>query len=479
MRFSAFLIARNLNFQRVETMKKNNHVLSDSNISGLLFRQSLPAIIGMFVQGTYNFVDGAFVGRGIGELGIAGVTVVLPISIFILAVGSMLGIGGASLISRSIGAGDFKKAENTVGTVFLFVLLFGAVFTTMGLIFLEPMLRLFGADNELLPYAAEYGRVIIAGSGFFAFAVSSNNLIRSEGHAKVAMGTMFVSAFVNIILDAVFIFVFKWGMMGVALATVIAQTSMAIYTFCFLLSGKSSVKLHWSNIRIKPDIIKSVFSVGISAFFRQFSSMVMIVFLNRILVKYGSNSSIAIIGAINRIIMMILMPIFGLAQGLQPVAGYNYGAKRLKLVKQSLKYASIWAVSITTAGFIIVNILPRQLISIFSTDADMIKEASSVLRTICMVMPLVGFQVIGAAFFQAIGKALPAFFLNISRQIVFFIPIVTLFSGVYGLQGVWYSAPVSDTLAFIVTLIFILVQFRKFNITITKKLAVNSKNSED
>ena len=460
-------------------MKNNNHILSDSNIPGLLFRQSLPAIIGMFVQGTYNFVDGAFVGKGIGELGIAGVTVVLPISIFILAIGSMLGIGGASLISRSIGAGNFRKAEDTVGTVFLFVLLFGAVFTTCGLIFIEPLLRLFGADNELMPYAVEYGRVIIAGSGFFAFAVSSNNLIRSEGHAKVAMGTMFVSAFVNIALDAFFIFVMKWGMMGVALATVIAQTSMAIYTFCFFLSGKSSVNLHWRNLHIKPDIIKSVFSVGISAFFRQFSSMILIIFLNRTLVKFGSNSSIAIIGAVNRIIMMILMPIFGLAQGLQPVAGFNYGAKRLKLVKQSLKYASIWAVSISTVGYIIIIVFPRYLISIFSSDPAMISEASSVLRTVCLVLPLVGFQVIGAAFFQAIGKAVPAFFLNISRQILFFIPVVSLLSRMYGLQGIWVSAPVSDILAFIVTLILILLQQRKFNLSISKKLAVNQIDTKD
>ena len=442
---------------------KNNHILADDNIGKLLFRLSAPATLGMFVMALYNVVDTIFIGHSVGKLGIAGISIVFPFQMFVMAIGQTLGIGGASLISRSLGAGNIEKAEKTLGNVIFSVVIFGISLAIFGSFFIDKILLVFGATETILPYAREYMQIILFGTILFTFLMSSNNIIRSEGKAKVAMGTMIISAVLNIILDPIFIFSFKMGVRGAAIATVIAQFISVIYIVFFFCSGKSVLKFKLINLKFNIPILKEVFVIGASAFARQSAQSFLIIVLNNSLGLYGGDISIAVFGVVSKLIRFIIMPIFGIAQGLQPIAGFNYGAKQYGKAWKALKLALFSGVTISTLGSLLVISIPGTLMKIFTNDTLLINEGVHSLKIFILAFPLVGFQVVGATVFQAFGKAIPALFLSLSRQILFLIPLILILPGFFHLDGIWFAFPVSDVLATIVTLMMLYREKKRFN----------------
>lgn len=429
------------------------HILADTNIKRLLIKLSVPATIGMISMSLYNVIDAIFVGHGVGPKGIAGISIVFPIQMFMLAIGLLIGVGGASLISRSLGAGKIDLARKTFGTILLSILTISGFITILGLIFITPLLKLFGATTEIYSYAEDYMSIILLGAFFFTFIVVNNNIIRSEGHAKIAMTSMILSAGLNIIFDPVFIFGFKLGIKGAALATILSQFLVACYIMIYYLSGKSTFKLNFTYFRYKYKILKEVFSVGSASFARIVSGSVILIMLNNILESYGGFTAIAIYGIIHRILRFIYMPIYGIGQGLQPIVGYNYGSKRYKYVIKSIKMAIIGATLIISVNFILMMIFPEIFLSIFSNDKEIIKKGVIALRLVILAVPLVGFQVIGSIVFQAIGRANQALILTISRRILFFIPLLLILPKLFKLKGVWIVTPISTVLSFILTFI--------------------------
>ena len=435
---------------------KDNSVLSEDNLNKLLFKLSIPAMIGMLVMSLYNVVDMIFVGKGVGTDGIAGVAVIFPLQMIIGAIGLMFGIGGASLLSRSLGEKNIKKANKTLENVLASVILCNIFVVIIDYIFLDDLLVLFGATGKILPYAKDYLVIILAGVTFQSLSMALNNLVRAEGHSKVAMVTMVVPAVTNIILDALFIFGFNMGIKGAAIATSISYIIGAVLLVGFYFTGKSALSIKFRKPEFDLNILKEIFFIGISAFIQHTAMSVLVVLINRRLAEFGGSVSIAVYGVVMKLIMLIFTPILGIAQGLQPIVGYNYGAGNLIKMKKSLKLAMFYSTLLAIAGAAVIMIFPKSFISFFSDDPQLINGSVYALNFLLLAFPTIGFQVMGTTLFQATGKAFQTFILSISRQILFLIPLIMLLPDYLELKGVWISFPVSDFLAAILTLILVM-----------------------
>ncbi|MCK4260402.1 MAG: MATE family efflux transporter [Halanaerobiales bacterium] len=420
-------------------------------------------MIGMMVNALYNLVDTIFIGQGAGTMAIAGIAIAFPIQMLIMAIAQTVGIGSASIISRNLGAGDQRKAEETAGTSFTTVVFLSILFTIFGSIFLNPMLRLFGATDTILPYASQYMSIILLGSVFFSFAMSSNSLVRSEGNAKVAMFSMIIGTGLNIILDPIFIFGFNMGIRGAAIATVLSQIVSFIYLLAYFLSGKSMLKIRKKDLIPNFSLVIETFTIGGATFARTIAGSIVSIVINKSIIYYGTDLHIAILGVGNRVLMFMLMPLFGIVQGLQPIVGFNYGAKNMKRVKESLKLATIGATAMSTFSYVLLMLLTKPIFRLFTKDQSLILEGVPILRILVLVLPVIGFQIIAASLFQAIGKAVPALILTMSRQILFLIPAVLILPRFIGLDGVWYAFPLSDVLATVVTCIWLVKEIRFLN----------------
>jgi putative MATE family efflux protein len=438
-------------------------LLGTQSLGRLLFRLSGPAITGMLVQSMYNLVDTIFVGKGVGTLALAALAVCFPIQMLLLGVGKTVGIGAASIISRRLGAGRDDEAGRIAGGSFILAALLGLSISITGLILLDDVLRLFGAGENILPYGREYLGTILLGGTFFAVTVCSNDIARSEGNARVAMISMFVGAGVNIVLDPIFIFALDMGIKGAALATVIGQVSAFVWiTSYFFLGGKSYLKFDCRHLI--PGLGQSwqILKIGSPAFSRIVGGSLMALTVNNAIMHYGLPMHLAVLGVANRMMTFALMPVFGLVQGLQPIVGYNYGARSYHRVKKALKYAVISASALTGSYFLLFELAPGFMLRLFSNDRELISEGSRILRVIVLMMPLVGFQTIGAGTFQALGKAMIALVLSTSRQILFLIPLALLLPLVISpsLHGVWIAFPAADLLAACVTSFFFMREIR-------------------
>ena len=348
--------------------------LGEENIGKLLMKFSIPAIVGMLVNALYNVVDRIFIGHieGVGKLALIGVTATFPIAIIIMAFAMLVGIGTAALISIKLGQQKKEEAEHTLGNAFTLIIIISLIVTVLGLIFLEPMLLKFGASRVTLPYAKEYIRIILIGAIFQSIGFGLNNTIRSEGNPRVAMFTMLIGGILNTILDPIFIFVFHMGTRGAAIATVISQAVNTIWVLSYFFGGKSVLKIRYKNLKLNFKVVKSIFAIGMSPFSMQLAASIVTIISNRSLVKYGGDLALGSMGIIMSIVMLVLMPVFGINQGCQPIIGYNYGAKKYDRVKQALKLAILAATIITTTGFIIIQLFPKQLISLFNKDPELI-----------------------------------------------------------------------------------------------------------
>ena len=445
------------------TATERTGLLGTQSLGRLLFRLSGPAITGMLVQSMYNLVDTIFVGKGVGTLALAALAVCFPIQMLLLGVGKTVGIGAASIISRRLGAGRDREAGIVAGGSFILAAILGLLISVTGLLLLDDVLRLFGAGAEVLPYGRDYLGTVLLGGTFFAVTVCSNDIARSEGNAKVAMISMFMGAGVNIVLDPIFIFALDMGIRGAALATVIGQVSAFVWiTSYFFFGGRSYLKFDCGHLI--PGFRQSwkIIKIGSPAFSRIVGGSLMALTVNNAIMHYGLPLHLAVLGVANRMMTFALMPIFGLVQGLQPIVGYNYGARAFSRVKKALKYAVISATVLTGSYFLLFQLAPSFILSLFSNDSELIAQGAGILRILVLMMPLVGFQVIGAGTFQALGKAGIALVLSTSRQVLFLIPLALLLPLVVSppLTGVWAAFPSADFLAACVTAFFFLREVR-------------------
>lgn len=434
-------------------MKSKSQFLGSEPINKLLLKLSTPAIIGMLVMSFYQVVDAIFIGQGVGVLGIGAVAIVMPIQMFLMAIAQMIGIGLSSIISRSLGEADTQKTELAFGNFFTLIIISSIIITAFGVYFTKPLLILFGATETILSLATDYISILFFGSIFLMFAMSSNNIIRAQGHAKTAMSVMIIGGLFNVILTPLFIFGFGWGMKGAAISTVIGQIATSIYVLFYFLSKNNNIKLKFKHLKLKLHILKETIGIGASSFTRQASAAILAIVLNNSLVFYGGDLAIAAYGIINRILMVVIMPMFGVVQGMLPTLGYNYGAKNFQRVKDTIytaiKYSSILAI----IPFILLIIFPTFFVKIFTTDLELIKFTVSATKIIFIFFPLLGFYLIMGGIYQAMGKVIPGLFLSLLRQTILLIPLVLIIPIYFGLQGIWAAFPISDLLAGIITFI--------------------------
>ncbi|GAA0321400.1 MATE family efflux transporter [Bacillus carboniphilus] len=437
-------------------MKEQSERLGKEPIPKLLAKLSIPAMVGMFVMALYNVVDTIFISRSVGTVGVAAASVSFPVQLILMAVAGAVGIGGASVISRMLGAQKTEDANrvfgNVVGIVFL-VSLIGAI---SGISFLEPILLLFGADETILPYASDYLGIILYGTIFFAFGFTMNNIIRSEGNAKVAMLTMIISAGLNMILTPIFIFGFGWGMQGAAGATVISQAITVVYLVAYFVTGKSSLTFRVRYLRPNLSLIKQILAIGSSAFTRQVSGSIMFIIANHMLIQFGGVVGVAVFGIVHRVIMFTLMPMFGIVQGLLPIVGYNYGAKQPQRVSATIMLAMKASTALAAFTFIFIMIFPKQILFIFTNDPVTIEMGVVALRIMFSLALLIGVQMVTGGVFQALGRARAALVLSMSRQVLFMIPLLLTLPLIFGVTGVWLAFPVADVLSFALAVWFIL-----------------------
>lgn len=426
--------------------------LGELEIPRLLLKFSIPAIIGMLVTASYNIIDRIFIGRGVGSLGIAGITIGFPIMILMMAFGMLIGLGATALISLKLGEQKKDEAENILGNGMILLVLIYSIISILGLLFIKPLLVLFGASESILPYAISYMRIILYGAVFQGIAFGMNNFIRAEGNPRIAMFTMLISAIINIILDPIFIFYFGLGIEGAAIATVISQMVSAVWVLYYFLGGGSTLKISIKNLSLNPEVIKKIVAIGSAPFALQIAASLLHIILNNSLGYYGGDVAISAIGIFQSIMMMILMPVFGINQGSQPIIGYNYGAKKYDRVKRTLKLAIMAASSIVLLGFIITRIFPQQLIMLFnSEDVELISIGIQAITIGFLALPFIGFQIVGANYFQAIGKPKQAMLLSLSRQVLLLIPAVLILPRFFGLLGVLMALPIADICSSLLT----------------------------
>jgi putative MATE family efflux protein len=430
--------------------------MGEEKISKLLYKFSIPAIVGMMVNALYNIVDRIYIGNSLdlGANGIGGITISFPITIVLLAIGILFGQGGATLFSMKLGAGKRDGAEKALGNSFIMLIVVGFLYMLIGQIFLVPLLTSFGASETILPYAVEYMRFILFGSIFHVVSMGLNNFIRADGNPKLAMYTMFFGAGTNIILDPIFIYGFKMGMAGAAIATIISQLFSFIWVVSYFLGKKSRIKFKLAYMKPDFTFILRIVSLGLPGFSLQIASSLLNLVLNKNLQQYGGDIAVSGMGVINSVQTMIIMPIIGLNQGVQPIISFNFGAEKYDRVKSAAKLAVKAATITISIGFIITRLFPLQIISMFNREPELLKFGSSAIFAWFLCLPLVGFQIIGANFFQAIGRSKTAMFLTLTRQVIILLPAIIIFSKIWGIEGLIYAAPFADFLSFLLTGIF-------------------------
>lgn len=434
-------------------MTQSANKLGTEKIGKLLIKQAVPATIGILVMSINMIVDTIFVGQWVGVLAIAAITVVLPIAFLISSIGMGIGIGGSSIISRALGAEDSIKAFLTFGNQISLTLILAIIFVVLGNIYSVPILDLFGAKGAILPIASEYFSVIIYGVPFLAFAMMGNPVIRAEGKPKFAMYAMIIPAVLNVLLDILFIKVFDWGIYGAGLATSISFASIGLFILYFFLSSKSELKIIPKNFKLNFQIVKEIFQLGGVSVVRQGAISILMIVLNYSLFTYGGEISISIFGIINRIMMFSLSPVMGVSQGFLPVAGFNIGAKQNDRVKETIKKSIYYGSIVGTIIFLCIIIFKEQVILIFTDDLTLVNETPSAMLIVFIATPIITMQLIGSAYFQAAGKAAPALFLTLLKQGIFLIPLAYFLPKYYGVDGVWWSFPIADILATVITMI--------------------------
>jgi len=434
-------------------VKDNKLEMGEKRIKGLLFKYSLPAIIGMLSNALYNIIDTMFIGNGVGPLGIAGLSLSFPIQMIIGAFALMFGVGCASVESIKFGQKKAHEASAIVGNTIVISIIFAFIYLFIVLRFVDPILSFFGASEATLPFARDYITIVMIGAVPLSFTMVINNTLRAVGQAKKAMVTMLVGTMLNIVLDPIFIFAFELGIKGAAIATVIGQFAGAFVSIYFVFRGYMGVEFEKDSFRLRLSNIKQILSVGISTFVRQIGVSVVAIAVNYQLSIYGGDLLIASYGVVNKFISLFLMPMFGIAQGAQPLIGYNFGAGKIDRVKETLKLSQVYCMLVGVVGFLGALLIPKLIMSIFTTDLELITISVLPLRIIFSTLIFIAISTVGSTLFQATGKGKEAFFLNMLRQIIIFLPLVFILPLFYGVDGIWFSFVIGELLTAIITIL--------------------------
>lgn len=435
--------------------KISSEELGTYPIGKLLIKQAVPASIGILVMSLNILVDTIFVGQWIGSIAIAAINVVLPVSFFIAALGMSIGIGGSSIISRALGANNIVKALKVFGNQITLTLLLTIVMVTFGLLYVNDIIPAFGGQGAIFEPAKIYYKIVLYGIPVLALSMMGNTVIRAEGKPKFAMYAMLIPSVGNLILDYIFINLLDYGMAGAAWATTGSYFLCLAFIVWFFLSKHSELKLNFSHFGLNKRIVSEISSLGFVTLARQAVVSITYLFMNNILYDLGGETSVTAYAIVGRMLMFALFPVFGVTQGFLPIAGYNYGAQQYDRVKETIYTAIKYAAGLATLVFILLMLFPEAITRLFTSDADVMAQTPSAMRWVFAATPIIAIQLIGAAYFQAVGKATPALLLTLTRQGFFFIPLILILPKFYGEIGVWMSFPIADVLSTIVTAFFL------------------------
>lgn len=437
--------------------------LGTENIGKLLKQYAIPAIIAMIASSLYNITDSIFIGHGVGPFAISGLAITFPLMNLAAAFGSLVGAGAATLLSVRLGQKDYTTANSILGNVFIMNLFIGISFTIISLLFLDPILYFFGASEKTLPYAHDFMVIILSGNVITHMYLGLNSMLRSSGKPRQSMYATIFTVLINLVLNPLFIFVFNWGIRGSAIATVISQTSVLIWQIYLFCDKNNFIHIQKGIFKLNKYIVKDSLSIGMSPFLMNAAASVIVIIINQGLLKYGGDLAVGAYGIVNRIAFLFVTIVLGLNQGMQPIAGYNFGAKLYPRVTQVLKKTILGATLVMCTGFLVVESVPHAVASIFTTDKELIDIASLGLRMVFICYPIVGFQIVTSTFFQSIGMAQKAIILSLTRQILFLIPFLLILPKFFGIAGIWLSMPLADFFATILAAIMLYKQYKEFN----------------
>lgn len=436
--------------------------LGTEDIRKLLMRYAIPAIVAMTAASLYNMMDSIFIGHGVGPLAIAGLAVTFPFINLAAAFGSLVGVGASTLVSVKMGQKDLKSAEAVLGNVILMNVVIGLIFMTVCLIFLDPILYFFGASELTLPYARDYMEVILYGNLITHIYMGLNDVMRASGYPQRAMAATLFAVFVNAGLNALFIFVLDMGIRGAAWGTICAQLLALAGVLCHFFSRKSFIRFQKGIFKVKWHIVTGMLAIGLSPFLMNICSCLVVMLVNNGLRTYGGDMYIGAFGIINRIVFLFIMIVMGFNQGMQPIAGYNFGARQPDRVIRILKYTVFCGTAVTTIGFLVCQFFPRTIIRFFTVDQVLIGLAEHGMRLMLLMLPVIGFQMVSSSFFQSVGMAGKAIFLSLTRQLIFLVPCLFILPVYFGPDGVWGSFPLADLLATVTTGLMLGGQLKKF-----------------
>ena len=443
-------------------MIKNSFSLGVDPIGKLLIKQAFPASMGILVMSLNILIDTIFVGRWIGADAIAAINVVLPVSFFIAALGMAIGMGGGSIISRALGKNNRLKSNKTFGNQISLTFIFTITFMILGLIFKEQLIPLFGGKGILFELAKIYYTIVLYGVPVLGFCMMSNNIIRAEGKPKNAMYAMIIPSITNLFLDYLLIYESQLGMYGAAWATTISYVVCAVYISIYFLTKKSDLFLKISDLFLQYDLVKEIGSLGFVTLARQAVISFSILIVNNVLFSLGGESLIASYAIISRMLMFALFPVLGITQGFIPIAGYNFGANKRVRVYEVVKKAMIYSTILASIIFIFIFNFSDEIVRVFTNNKVVLNQTPNALRLVFLTTPIIGIQLIGSAYFQSIGQALPALLLTLTRQGFFLIPLVLVLPIFFGSTGVWISFPIAEFIATIVTFIYLRKKLLKY-----------------
>ncbi|MEI3530920.1 MAG: MATE family efflux transporter [Bacteroidaceae bacterium] len=444
------------------TDKKLLTELSQKLVFSLLLQYAIPAIVAMVASSLYNIVDGIFIGQGVGAGAIMGLAITMPIMNLSAAFGAMVGVGGSTLLSVKLGEKDYNFAAKILGNVITLNCIIGIGLGAVMLLFLDPILRFFGASDYTIPYARDFMVIVLIGNVFTHLFLGLNAMLRSSGKPKKAMKATIMTVIINIALAPLFIFVLHLGIRGAALATILSQLIVLLWQFKLFSNPDELIHLRRDTYRLERRIVTGSLSIGLSPFLINLCACIVVIIINKQLVSYGGDVAVGAYGIANRMMFFFVMVVIGINQGMQPIAGFNFGAKHYTRLNQVLKYAITIATGIWIVGFIVCVLLATPVASAFTNDEELLKEAAHALRVMNLVVPIIGFQMITIGFFQSIGKAGISIFLSLTRQLLFLVPLLLILPNFFGLEGIWYSVPIADGTAAITAAIVLIYHMRKF-----------------
>lgn len=438
--------------------------LGTKPVGKLLMQYAIPAIIAMTASSLYNMVDSIFIGQGVGAMAISGLAITFPFMNLSAAFGAAIGLGASTLMSVKLGQKDYRTAENILGNTITLNIIIGVTFGVVCLMFLDPILRFFGASDQTIVYARDYMEIILLGNAITHLYFGMNSALRSASKPRHAMYATMFTVVLNTILDPLFIWTFGLGIRGAAYATVLSQLVALIWQFWIFSNPKELIRLKRGIYSLRGDLVKNIIGIGISPFSMNVCACMVVIFINNQLVRFGGDMSVGAYGIANRIVFIFLMFVMGINQGMQPIAGYNYGAQKLDRMMQVVKLSIIAATVIMILGWFLAMLAPRQCVSLFTTDQHLIDTTVHGMRIMMVMLPIVGYQMVITNFFQCIGKVKLSIFLSLSRQLLFLLPALALLPIWFGLDGVWLAQPVSDLIASVVTAWIMIVYMHKFKL---------------